>query len=236
MRQTLLILSLSVVAGASAQVSFNGGTYSQDFNSLATSGTVAWNDNSTLQGWYLRRMDDANGELGDEYRGGDGTSNAGAAYGFGTGTDSERALGSVASGSVEHLAYGVRLTNDTGADITEFTLSYMGEQWRNGGNATPQTLLFSYNIGGASIGNDQQVSGGEAGYVADSSFTQVSSLDFLSPIANATASALDGNAAANRSLISGTVSTSIGERAKIFGFAGSTSTMPVTTTVWRLMT
>ncbi len=34
--------------------SFTGGTYSQDFNTLATSGsTNAWTSDSTLDGWYL---------------------------------------------------------------------------------------------------------------------------------------------------------------------------------------
>jgi uncharacterized protein len=206
--------ALSIAAGVAvltaashAQVAFSGGTYNQNFNTLLDTGTnIPWTDNSTIAGWYMRRMDDVNGELADQYNTGTGSSTTGAVYSFGT--TAERALGSVASGSVEHIVYGLRLTNTSGNNILSFTLNYTGEQWRNGGNTTQHALWFSYNLGGSTIGADTQPSGGEAGYVADPNFTRVTALDFTGPIATATASALDGNLAANQAAVGSTVNLS----------------------------
>lgn len=207
MKKALVLIGLAVVAGAAnAQVNYNWGNYTQNFDTLALSGTaIPWNDNTTLAGWYLRRINDPNVVLANQYEANTGSSNAGAAYSYGSVDSTDRALGSVASGSVEHLAYGVRLRNNTGVTLNQFTLTYTGEQWRNGGNASAQKLTFSYNIGGSTIGNDQQATGGTVGYVADPNFTTFSGLDFTSPTVGTTASALDGNAAANRTLITNTV-------------------------------
>lgn len=206
--RTALALALTIVAGtAGAQISFTGAAYNQDFDTLANTGTNnAWTDNTTIAGWYMRRMDDVNGELADQYNASDGASNTGAVYSYGTTGSTERAFGSIASGSVEHMAYGARLLNNTGSTITAFTLDYIGEQWRNGGNASAHTLLFSYNIGGSTIGADTQPSGGTAGYSADPTFTRVASLDFTGPIASASASSLDGNLVENQVQVTGTVS------------------------------
>jgi len=207
MKKALVLLGLAVVAGAAnAQVNYNWGTYTQDFNTLALSGTaIPWNDNATLPGWYMRRMDDPNVVLANLYTANTGSSNAGAAYSYGSVDSTDRALGSIASGSVEHLAYGVRIRNNTSMTLNQFTLSFTGEQWRNGGNATAQKLTFSYNIGGSNIGADLQNGPGTVNYVADPNFTTFSGLDFTSPTVGTTATALDGNAAANRTLITNTV-------------------------------
>jgi hypothetical protein len=205
-RKTVFCLAFSAIAvQASAQINFTG-SYTQDFDSLLNTGTSnAWTDNSTIAGWYIRRMNDVNLVLSQVYNAGDGGSNAGALYSFGSAGSNERALGSIASGSVEHLAYGARLTNNTGGVINEFTLSYTGEQWRDGNNLTQHTLLFSYKIGGDNIGEDLQPGGGTAGYTADPTFTRFAGLDFTGPIATSVAGALDGNLPANQAAISNTV-------------------------------
>jgi hypothetical protein len=203
----ITLVIVAAAASASAQVSFTG-SYSQNFDTLANSGTAnAWTDNTTLAGWYMRRVDDVNGVLANQYNAGDGTSNAGAVYSFGSTGSAERALGSVGSGSVEHMAYGVRLTNNTGSAISSLNLSFIGEQWRDGGNTTPvaQSQLFSYSLTSTVIGADIQASGGVAGYTADPNFTRVASFDITSPVFGTTATALDGNLAANRVSIAGTL-------------------------------
>jgi hypothetical protein len=150
----------------------------QNFNTLASSGTgTTWTDNVTLSGWYSNRT---------AYNAGTGSSNAGALYSFGTAAG-DRALGSVASGSTGTILYGVQITNTTGATITQLNVQYTGEQWRNGGNTTAHKLDFAYQINATGINTG--------------TWTDVNALDFTGPIATSTASALDGNAAANRTMI-----------------------------------
>ncbi|MDQ3221728.1 MAG: endonuclease, partial [Acidobacteriota bacterium] len=110
------------------QVSLNAinTPYSQDFDTLAASGLGnTFTDNSTIPGWYSTLS---------AYHAGSGTNNAGTLYSFGTASSStERALGSVAAGGTGTIHYGVRLKNDTGAQITSLDISFTGEQWRKSG-------------------------------------------------------------------------------------------------------
>ncbi|MDZ8260823.1 Calx-beta domain-containing protein [Nostoc sp. ChiQUE01b] len=147
------------------------GTYSQNFNTLAAFGTsIAWNNDSTISGWYSTRTN---------YITGFGTNNTGAMYSFGTTT--ERALGSVASANTGTIYYGLRLQNNTGSPITKLQVSYTGEQWRNGGNTSQQQLKFSYQTGSTLTS------------LTTGTWTPVTSLDFTGPIATATAGFLNGN-------------------------------------------
>ncbi len=148
--------------------------YTQDFNSLPSSGTAVWADNVTLPGWLSSQT---------TLQTGTGSSATGSLYSFGSSASADRALGSVASGSAAPV-YGVVLTNNSGTPISSLTVTYTGEQWRNGGNATQQKLSFSYSTGTA--------------ITLASAATTVAGLDFTGPIATATAAALDGNLAANR--------------------------------------
>lgn len=167
------------------------GPYVQNFDSLAASGTAnAWTDNATLPGWYASKT------LGGPvtgYNAGTGSANTGALYSFGVagvGGATDRALGSVASGTPGNFAYGVRFTNDTAATFTNFTVTYTGEQWRNSGVATAQTLSFSYRI------SNSPITDSDAANV--NSWTGVTALNFVTPTVGGTVSALDGNAATNR--------------------------------------
>jgi len=165
----------------------------ENFDGLASSGTPAWVDNSTIPGWYSSRT---------AYTPGTGSSNAGALYSFGVaGTNpvGDRALGSVASGTTGTIAQGVRLKNNTGATITSLDISYVGEQWRNGGNTATQKLQFQYQVANAGV-----ITGINAG-----TWTAFTTLDFSSLINTATAAALDGNAAANRALKSATLTVTV---------------------------
>jgi len=188
----LILLAVTATVPLRAQVSIGAlnTAYTQDFNTLITSGNISWVDNSTVSGWYHTRTGS-----GDWLVAGDGSSNSGALYSFGTGTTTERALGSVGSGNsaVGDLWWGVRLVNNTGSTITSLSISYYGEQWRYSGTAAAQTVVFSYQTGT----NLTSLSSG--------SWTNVSTFDFTSPIISGSTGALDGNAAANRTLISSTL-------------------------------
>ncbi|MBN3925282.1 Calx-beta domain-containing protein [Nostoc sp. NMS4] len=154
------------------------GIYSQNFNTLNTSGTPAWVNDSTISGWYSTRT---------TYSLGSGTNNTGGLYSFGTTTD--RALGSVASAATGSIYYGLRLQNNTGSPITKLQVNYTGEQWRNGGNTSQQQLKFSYQTG-STLTN-----------LTTGTWTPVTSLDFTGPIATATVGSLNGNQIANRTVI-----------------------------------
>ncbi len=170
------------------------GAYLQDFNSLVTSGTnQAWANDTTLMGWSLYRQP-APGTAITTINTSDGNSNAGSLYSFGTGTNNERALGGIGSGGAYFgsPANGavaswmtVALTNTTGKTIDALDLQYTGEQWRDGGNITPQTMTLEYGFG--------------ATFDAVTTWTAPGSgFNFSSLQNTATATALDGNAAANR--------------------------------------
>ena len=168
----------------------------ENFDSLASAGTgVAWVDDSTIPGWYSTRT---------TYNSGTGSSNAGALYSFGvagTGPATDRALGSVASGATTTVYQAARLTNNTGSTITSLAISYMGEQWRNGGNAAAHTLTFQYKVANAGV-----ITGANT---PSAGWTTFSDLSFTGPVTGTTAGALDGNAAANRTLISGALTVTV---------------------------
>lgn len=192
-------------SNAAAQILMSGGNYSQNFNALATSGSSnPWTNNVTLPGWYaVLGAADAT-----TYSAGNGSSFAGGLYSFGiSGVNplSDRALGSIASGSASPIAFGVRLANDTGLAVSQITISFTGEEWRNanGAGAVTNTLAFSYQISDSPLTN--------ADAANTQSWTDFHPLDFESPIVNAGGSgtALDGNDASNRQVFTNVLLASV---------------------------
>ncbi len=85
---------------------------------------------------------------------------------------------------------GLRLTNNTGSAINSFTLSFDGEQWRDGPSTGPQSLLFDYST---TADADTWATSG--------SFTSVPQLNFTAPVFSSTTGAIvDGNTAGKVSL------------------------------------
>lgn len=194
---------------AQAAVSFTGSPYTQNFDSLpiapanvSLQTTAPWADDvaapsgqTSIAGWYLWHPTAPASEGGanghQRFRIQDGSQNAGAFYSFGSSGNTDRALGSLSSGSLAATGaesyIGLRLRNDTGATISSFSLSYSGEQWRDGGSTTAvnaQSMTFGYSTTATSV--------------QDAGFTSVSELNLTSPVfANTTSSgaAVDGNVA-----------------------------------------
>jgi endonuclease/exonuclease/phosphatase family metal-dependent hydrolase len=176
-----------------AQILFSAGTYRQDFDSLATNGTSnAWSDNVTLAGWYASKSSGA--AAFTSYIAGSGSDFSGAIYSFGNSGSTERAFGSICSGTAGNIAYGVRFTNDTSFAQTNITISYTGEQWRNanGSGAVTNVLSFSYRVSNLPITSSDV--NNQLGW------TSVDALNFNSPIVNpgGAGTALNGNVAANQ--------------------------------------
>jgi len=192
-RIRLALTALAVLAGIlpfqlRAQFPMSTGPYAQNFDVLGSvSGT--WTDNTTLPGWYISKSV-AGGVTGYTASTGSGTTGAIYSYGVaGVNGATDRALGSLASATPGNFAYGVRFTNDTAATFTNFTITCTGEQWRNSG-AAAQTLSFSYRISNSPITNSDAANA--------NTWTSVAALNFVTPTVGGSASALDGNAAANR--------------------------------------
>src|SRR5258706_2577627 len=185
----LMLMALPVQnAEAAGSVSLTAAGYTQNFDSLANSSSPAWANDSTLPGWYLST--DATSSV-TTYLVGTGSGTTGGFYSFGSASATDRALGGLGSNGYYGASgvgkgyIGVVFQNQTGANIDTLTISYTGEQWRNGGNTTAQSLTFSYVI-----------SSSIPALIA--SGTSVSALTFTSPIHTSATAALDGNAIANR--------------------------------------
>jgi hypothetical protein len=193
----LLALSLTP-AHAAVSVDSVGFSYNQNFDTLSTSTTATtWVNDSTLPGWSLLTSTLA---AAPTILGGNGSANSGSFYSFGATGSGERALGGTASGGTYFgsPASGtvagyivVAFTNDSGSALDGFSISFNGEQWRNGGNTSAQPMVMEFGLG-ASFGT-------VATWVAPAS------LSWNSPVVGATAAAVDGNAAGLVTGLSATV-------------------------------
>jgi hypothetical protein len=174
----------SFTAGAQVIITSTTTAYTQNFNSLkATAGT-----SKTLPtGWkFLETGVNAN----TSYTTDAGSSTTGDTYSYGTGITTERAFGTLRSGSLIS-SIGVQVKNSTGQTITSLTISYTGEQWRCGAASRTDQLDFQYSLNATSL---------STGTWVDNNV-----LDFISPNTTATG-ALDGNAAANKTVRSAVIS------------------------------
>lgn len=178
------MICLPLPAALAAGIEITGtGSYTQNFDTLPSSGTAnPWTDDSTLAGWYASQT---------EIHAGTGSSTAGALYSFGETASSERALGSLASGTTNTIYYGVLFHNTSGSPVVIDSIAFTGEQWRKSGVETVQTLELSYRQDSAPITS-----------FSTGAWTAVPSGNFTSPIYSASSGALDGNAAPNRTAIS----------------------------------
>ncbi len=179
---------------ATGQVAFNG-TYTQDFDTLASSGnTVAWTDNSTLPGWYGYRADGSFPMVFPTYCA------SGESYGgiHSFGDDSDRAFGSFANTSTDIIYFGLRLTNSTGSEISSLDIDYTAEQWRVGSTGSVNNRWnFQYSLNATSVQD------------ASATWVAVSSLGFDSIIDTAADEGiLDGNDVAKNLSVSGSVALS----------------------------
>lgn len=195
-----LFAACAMFAGATihAQVSYTGGVYSQNFDTLpgTTNNTLnsTWTDNTTLPGWYANKttFSVTDGTVGGTAATFDATSSANnvGLFSFGTASSTDRALGSRATSQVagnDPVLYGVRLVNNTSQTLTRFTVIYTGEQWFASTQSAAHTLLLDYQLGATAI--------------SSGTWTPITAGTFTAPISTGTtARALAGNTAANRTV------------------------------------
>ena len=92
LRIAAAVAATAIASGAQASIVIGAGgqVYTQNFDTLATTGSsVAWANDSTLAGWSLFRQP-APGTAITSYAANDGGSNTGSFYSYGTGTSTDR--------------------------------------------------------------------------------------------------------------------------------------------------
>lgn len=184
-----LLLSLSLFAACAANTEgaislTNGAAYTQDFDTLASSGA-----SSTIPAdWTFAESGTANNTT---YSAGTGSSTTGDTYSFGSSSSTERALGGLQSGSLVPT-FGASFTNNVGVGLIHLSISYTGEQWRLGTlDINADRLDFQYSTDATSL--------------TSGTWVDFNSLDFSSPN-NTTSGELDGNATENQTNKSATLS------------------------------
>lgn len=184
------VIALLSFAGAPAlaqTIPLTGGTYSQDFDTL--SNTAGSTTNSTLPtGWLLTET--GGGARDNEQYGVDtGSSNTGDTYSYGASGSTERAFGSLRSGTLASVI-GACFTNATGNTLTSLAVAYTGEEWRLGTAARTDRIDFQYSLDATSL--------------TTGTWVDENALDFITPN-TATTGAKIGNDAANRTALSATL-------------------------------
>ena len=179
-------------------------TYTQDFDAvLGTTAITTWTNNTTVVGWYITT---AGLPINT------GSTNSNSCYNFGntgTNTNTDRALGAVSS-STSHR-FGLRLKNNSSSSITSFNISFTGEQWRSFNSGL---LTFDYQIGSTVTS------------ITSGTFTTATAFDFTS-LQTSSGTTLDGNASANRTSISGTLTVTVAAGSEImFRWNRATSSSP----------
>ena len=181
---TIVVMMMSVATFG--QVSITTNSYSQDFNTLALTGTT----NSTLpSGWSLSESGTG---ANTTYSAGTGSGNAGDTYSFGLASNSDRAFGGLISGTVTPTI-GAGFTNNTGGTVSSLDITYTGEQWRLGALGRVDSLGFQISFDATSL--------------TSGTWTSVAGLKFIAPVTTGTVGALDGNLIANKVTVSSTIAS-----------------------------
>lgn len=158
--------------------------YNENFDSMGATGTAF------ASGWTAIRSS-GSGTVGATLSmvADNGAGNSGNVYNLGATSATERAFGTLASGSTVP-SFGASFINNTGSLVTAISISAVMEQWRTGGvNTLDEVVAFSYSL--------------DATNLTDGTWTVVTALDLKEKLTTTVASALvDGNLAANQTTIS----------------------------------
>ena len=186
------LLTLISAPGAFAQcVSLTtlGSPYTQNFDTLSNVAASTTN-NLTIPGWFMTETG-GGARDNEQYAVDTGGSTTGDTYSYGAAASTERALGQLRSGTLIPN-FGACFTNNTGAAVTSLAVAYNGEEWRLGTAGRTDQMNFEYSTNATDL-----VTG---------TWTNAAALNFVTPD-TATAGAKNGNAAADRTALSSTVSS-----------------------------
>jgi hypothetical protein len=174
---SIAMLTTAALSGGAAHAVALTDSYSENFNTLAASGTSA----NVPEGWaFTETGTNANGT----YLANAGTENSGNTYSYGVAGSADRAFGTLRSNALIPTITAT-FTNANATAITALDIDYFGEMWRLGATNRTDRLVFSYSVAGAA-------------------FETFSGLDFVSPVTTGSG-AKNGNFATNRREISGSL-------------------------------
>lgn len=140
-----VIMLITLVSKSQTLTNTIGIPITENFNSLTSSNSLSsWVQNATLKDWYAYEMDPYNKPI--DYSGDSGTGTSGRLYSYGRALRSDRALGSLCSGSNDTIVFGWRLKNNTSIKTDSLKISYTGEQWRRSSGTAANKLLFFYKV------------------------------------------------------------------------------------------
>ncbi len=179
MRYLLCFFLMAASSRAAAQiyVTDTNAYYVQDFDGLDSFGTGAV---AMPAGWHFYEWGSA---ADNTYRAGTGSSATSDTYSFGPLRSRDRALGSLASGTLTRIVYGTMFINRSGSDINAVSVACRGEQWRRGGSGAPDSLrCFFTTVRGTRLD--------DTGFAA---WTEIPELLFQSVSTLKSAAALNGN-------------------------------------------
>jgi len=186
----LMTLTLFAVGNADAtpiSLSALNSAYTQDFDTLANTANTTTNTGLPV-GWTLAESG-GGARDNEQYAVDNGGSNTGDIYSYGATGSTERALGSLRSGTLIP-SFGAEFSNSTGATITALDIAFIGEQWRLGVVNRTDRLTFQYSTNATDL--------------ATGAFLDFSALEFMTPD-TAGQGAKDGNAAGNFTAVSATI-------------------------------
>ncbi len=134
----------STVTTGFIEYATSGSTYTQDFNTLASTGSSA----VLPSGWFIHEPGTATAANG-QYTASIGNTTTGDTYSFGAAGIAERSLGGLQSNTF-NPTIGAAIVNTTGAALTSITIGYTGEQWRLGATGRADRLDFQYSLNATS--------------------------------------------------------------------------------------
>jgi len=166
-----------------------GSSVTENLDTL--SNTAGSTTNTTLPtGWYITEQG-GGARDNEQYAVDTGGSNTGDIYSYGAAASTDRALGALRSGTLIPF-FGAKFTNNTGVTVTSLDVSYIGEEWRLGTAARTDRIDFQISTNATDL--------------TTGTYTDVDTLDFTTPD-TVTIGAKNGNAAADRTAISATISS-----------------------------
>jgi predicted extracellular nuclease len=164
-----------------------GSAYTQNFDTLSnTAGSTT--NNLTLSGWLMTETG-GGARDNEQYAVDTGGSTTGDTYSYGAAAATDRALGGLRSGTLIPN-FGAAFTNNTGATINSLAVAYTGEEWRFGTLGRADQINFEYSTNATDL--------------TTGTWTNVAALNFVTPD-TASVGAKNGNAAADRTALSSTI-------------------------------
>jgi hypothetical protein len=201
--QTRLPLAGLLAAGwlaaiASATPYAFTGNYAQSFDTLASqtlSSTVGTQTALTnLAEWQVAKSS-GTGTTAMPFNVDSGSITAGGIYSYGTAASSDRALGSLASGSNVPV-FGASFTNNSGTALAGIHLEFTSEFWRSS-TSTQNRLAFAFGTSAT----DALAST----FLTSAALSLSTALDVVGPVAVASNGALDGNSPTNQGQVAGDI-------------------------------